>query len=103
MSGGGGNTSVQTSAPWSAQKDYLLGNDNRNIPGLFPQAAEWYQGQSPQYYPGQTVADFSPEQQAGMEAMFARGANGSPLTQASNQYYQDVLSGKYTDAANPYF
>lgn len=106
MPGGGGGdttTSQQYNAPWAAQKPYLLGDKKKNIPGLFPEAANWYKSEGPTYFPGQTVADFSPEQISGMEAMYARGANGSPLTQQSNQYYQDVLGGKYTDAANPYF
>jgi hypothetical protein len=96
-------TGVTTSEPWKQVQPYLLGDQSRNIPGVLPEAANWYQSSNPQYYPGSTVAGFSPEQTAGLEAMYARGSEGSPLTAASSQYYQDVLGGKFTDAANPYF
>lgn len=54
------------------------------------------------YYPGQTVAPLSPETQQAWSGIATRAANGSPLNAASSQYVQDVLSGKYLNAGNPY-
>lgn len=94
MSGGGDQTTVQKSEPWAAQKPYLTYG--------FQQAQDIYNQPGPLYYPGQTVADFAPEQLQAQAGTVARATNGSPLNAAAAAYNQDVLSGRYLDAANPY-
>ena len=59
---------------------------------------------APAYYPGSTVAQFSPQSQQAINALYARGQNGSPLESAANQNALGVLNGNYLDISNnPYF
>jgi len=75
-------TQTQSSGPWSGQAPYLR--------GLYQQA-----GSLPlqEHYPGQTVADQSPQtQQAiGMQTAAAQGGANQPRTQQHNQ----TLGGDY--------
>jgi hypothetical protein len=58
---------------------------------------------APDYYPGQTVAQFSPQTQGALSALYQRGTNGSPVTTAADQNIADTLGGKYLDLSqNPY-
>lgn len=52
-------------------------------------------------YPGQTLAGFSPEQEAAMQMTTGRALSGSPALQAANQNATDTLSGNYLNN-NPY-
>src|SRR5262249_33123135 len=54
-SDGGTTTTVQKSEPWTEQKPFLTYG--------FNQAKNNYLTQQPQYFPGETVAPFSPETQ----------------------------------------
>lgn len=96
--GGGGTTQTQTvqkADPWSEQQPYLKYG--------FQQAQDIYQGGAPGYYPGQTVAPFSPETNAALDAQTSRALAGSPLMTAAQQQLADTMSGKYLDVnTNPY-
>lgn len=92
--GGGDNKTVSRVEPNKQAAplyDVLLGEgmDLYNQPGPF-------------YYPGQTVAPFSPESEEGFAMQMARGQQGSPLVGAAGGYVGDVLGGKYLDEGNPW-
>lgn len=97
MSGGskGTTTTVQQTDPWSAQQPYLK--------QAFAEAQRLYKQAGPSYYPGQTVAGFSPETEGALNAQAARAMAGSPQLQAAGQQLQDTLGGQYLNAGNPYF
>lgn len=65
---------------------------------------EWIPGTGDiQYFQGDTIAGFTPEQIAAQEAISSRAGSGSPLLGASQEYLQDVIKGKYlTPDTNPY-
>ena len=94
-------TTIAKSEPWAQQIPYLTGDPNKGIPGLFPEANRLYQSAGPLYYPGQTVADMSPERAAALAAQAARAQNGSPLMAASKAELAKTLNGDYLNA-NPY-
>lgn len=86
-------TSTSTAAPWDEQKPYLLSG--------FQQAQNLFNSPGPHYYPGNTVAGFSPEQTQAQQLGSARALNGSPLNAAASGYFGDVMSGAYL-GENPY-
>lgn len=100
--GGGGSeskpqttTQTTTSAPWAAQQPYLK--------ELFSEAQGQYFGDTPSYFPGPTVAPFSPESLQAQDAIFNRATMGSPVQAAGNQTMLDTIQGKYLDVnTNPY-
>ena len=95
MPGGGSQTSTQVTGPPKYVKPYIIGDAKKGITGLLPEAQRLYQQGGAQYYPGDTVADFSPEQLAGMTGTANRAMAGSPLAAQAGGYTSDVLSGKY--------
>jgi hypothetical protein len=97
MAGGGGSktTSVEKSEPWKEQVPYLK--------EIFGQASALYHSDKPKYFPGSTVAGFSPETEAALLAQASRARRGSPLTAAARGQLQDVLRGNYLGQGNPYF
>lgn len=88
----GDTTTTQTtnSAPWGPQQKYL----KRGMQDAF----RLYKSHQPGYYPGQTVAGFSPEQGQAFDMM--KGFNGSDMNQAAEGYATDLLKGKYLDPNN---
>ena len=100
--GGGQQTTVQNNEPWKPAIPYYLGDKTQNIPGIFPEASAWYRSTVPQWYPGQSVAGFAPEEATGMQALAQRGLAGNPLMAAAGQYAQDAIGGRYLGADNPY-
>lgn len=59
---------------------------------------------APAYYPGQTVAPFSTQTQSAIDALGARGANGSPVTASAQNTNMATTGGQYLDLQNnPYF
>jgi len=94
-------TSIQKSEPWTQQIPYLIGDPKKGIAGLFPEANRLYQSAGPVYYPGQTVADMSPERAAALAAQTARAQGGSPLMAAGEAELAKTLGGGYL-GANPY-
>lgn len=96
MSFGGAKTtqtSQQQTAPWQPAQ--------QGLQSILGGAQNWLQtGNQRQFFPGQTYAGMSDPTKAGMDQL-AQG--GGANTQASGNYYGDVLSGKYMNAGNPYF
>jgi len=91
MSKGGDQEVVQTTAPWPGQVPYLTGN--KKTPGLFPLAAEWLKSGGPQFFPGSTVAPFSPAQIAAQQGIVSRATQGSPVEAAAQNYITSTLNG----------
>src|SRR5262249_39804875 len=77
-------TTTQNSSPYSGQAPYL--ND------VFAQARSLFEGPGPQFYPGQSVAQLTPEQQQALSATAMRATQGSPLTSAAQAGLQDLIS-----------
>lgn len=94
---GGGNTTttVTNSDPWSGQQPYLQAG--------FSRAANLYDNNPLQYYPGQTFSPLSGETEAALTAQTNRAMNGSPLVGAAQDELTKTLRGDYLDASkNPY-
>lgn len=66
------------------------------------EAKKLYQGDSPQYYAGQTYVDPSANTMSALTAAGNRAMMGNPLLPAAQQQQQDVISGQYLNS-NPYF
>jgi len=92
--GGGSQSTTQTMEPWSGVqpylKDYLaLGQSTTQRPFNF--------------YNGDTVAGFSPEQELGFNLQTQRALAGSPTLNAANTNLTNTLSGNYLSPdSNPY-
>lgn len=111
-SGSGKSTSTTNSVanPWKGATPYLSGTGEggsaglgSDIQGLLPSAYNEIMQNPQPFYPGQTYADFSPESMQSLQSIYARGAGGSPTTNAANAEAQQTLSGSYLNAGNPYF
>jgi hypothetical protein len=58
----------------------------------------------PAYYPGQTVAGFSPQTESALSALYNRGAAGSPVNRAAQANALATSRGDFLDIGkNPYF
>ncbi len=99
--GDGQQTTVQNNEPWKPAIPYYLGSKTQNTPGIFPEASAWYRSTVPQWYPGQNVAGFAPEEENGMQTLAQRGLAGNPLMAAAGQYAQDAIGGQYLAPAIP--
>lgn len=67
------------------------------------QAQTLYNTGGPGYYPGNTVAPFSPMQEQYFSGVENLAQNNLPSINAAQNYTTDVLGGKYLDpASNPY-
>lgn len=91
MGGGGSQTTTQKSTPWEGQQPYLR--------DLFRQAQGQFNQGPLQYYPGQTVAPFSPQTMMGMDLMTQRALGGSPQQDAFGQYLQNAFGQQNIDPA----
>lgn len=91
MGGGGGGDQTTRTEPWAGQQPYLR--------DLFGQAQNLYRQGGPQYFPGQTVASFSPQSQMGMDMLTQRALGGDPSMQAFGDYLTSTLSGGNVDPA----
>ena len=85
-------TTTNTSQPWSSQQPYLE--------DIMKQAKTLYNSSGPSYYPGNTVAGFSPEQQQAFTRANERSLNGNANMNAASAYNRDVIGGKYS--GDPY-
>ena len=94
MGGSSGNdTTKQTtkSEPWGPQTPYLkYGMD---------EATRLYQSAGPQYYPGSTVAGFSPTQQQAQQLGTSRALNGSQAMNNAQGFSNSVLGGGFSGDA----
>lgn len=101
MSGGGGSqTSTQQvntdMGPWKPQQQYLT--------DVFGRAQGAYEASANStYYPGKTVASFTPGQTQGYQQIIDQGLKGSPLMPAANKTALDTINGSYLDPeTNPW-
>lgn len=82
--GGGGGNQTTTSSPWAGQQPYLT--------DLFSQAQNlWQTGSGQSYYPGQTVAPFSPQSQMYFDRATHRGMYGSPQEHQMGNYLSNTM------------
>ena len=101
MSSGGGGSgkteTIQKSEPWKGQKNELY--------KIFGSARGLYNNPETDlsYFPGNTVAPFSPETEQAFAAQTQRAQTGSPLTGQNQQMIGETLGGNYLDAGNPHF
>lgn len=65
----------------------VLGDADRLLDGV---------PRTPEYFRGDLVEGFTPEQRVGLEAQFQRGMSGSPTEDALGNYVQGQLSQDYT-------
>lgn len=65
------------------------------IPGILPEAARLYSDYTPQYFPGSSVAPFSPEQQAAMSLTTRRALTGSGLNRSAESNINSTLRGDF--------
>jgi hypothetical protein len=90
------SVTTNTSEPWSKQMPFVLEG--------FDQAKKLWQKEGPSYFPGSTVAGFSPDQEAAFGIVRNQADAGSAgsqgVTQAQNTN-TDFLTGKYLNS-NPY-
>jgi hypothetical protein len=85
-------TATNTSEPWSGQKPYIE-------QGL-AEAKRIYGAQGPSYFPGSTVAGFSPEQQKAQQGIMNRASQGNAGMKAAEGFNTDTINGKYSE--DPY-
>lgn len=83
-SSGGSQTSTTNTTPWSGQQPYLT--------DLF-RAGQGQFNQGPQqYYPGNTVAPFSPQTSLGFDMTTQRALGGAPYEGAFSNYLTNTLA-----------
>lgn len=107
--GGGSQTTTTNSQPWSGAQPYLQ-QGFHDLQQIYqygnPTGPTQYgagQVNTPDYYPGSTVAPMSNYTQAAINAQAQRAANGSPLVDAAQRQLTDTMQGKYLNAdSNPY-
>ena len=87
-------TTTSEAAPWSGQQPYLQ--------DIFRESQNQYYGGGPQYYPGQTVAPFSPQTQMGMDMTTQRAMGGDPSQQAFGNYLTGALGQQNIDPRQLY-
>ncbi len=93
MASQGHGSQQSNTAPWGAQGPYLR--------YMFRQAKSLYQNDPFSYYPGQTVAGFTPDQLQAQNLAAYRAQN-DPLLGASESGLMDTMSGKYLNPdSNP--
>lgn len=86
-------TATNTAEPWEPQKDFLKTG--------FQAASDLWKAPGPEYFPGSTVAGFSPEQQQAQTLGTQRALGGNATMDAAEGYGQDVLAGDYLNS-DPY-
>lgn len=99
MSGGKGSkksTSTQSSRQTISPPSYLADD----LSFITDEARRLYDLGYPDYYGGDTVANFTPEQLEAFDATLLRAREGSPLIDQSQQFVTDLVSGEYME--NPY-
>lgn len=97
--GGGGkggkskSSQTQTSEPWHVQQPHL--------DRVFKEAHNLYKEGGPEYYPGQTYTDYSPQTQQALGLLEDRALAGSELNRAGQGLIQQTINGDFLNA-NPY-
>ena len=85
-SSGGTSTTVQKTEPFEGQKPFLIQG--------FQAAEQNILNRPAQFFPGQTVAGFSPETEAALQRTAQRAEQGSPLQQAAEAQLQQQITGQ---------
>ena len=86
------STATSTSEPWAGQKPYLEQG--------FADAKKIYESSGPSYFPGSTVAGFSPEQQQAQNLGAQRALGGNATMDAAENWTQKAIGGAYSQ--DPY-
>lgn len=102
--GGSGGSSTQTTQQQSSSgpPQFILGGLQKGVGDL----SRLYDANptAPAYYPGSTVAPFSSTTQSALDALIARGTNGSPVNTSAQTLNKDTTGGAYLDLTNnPYY
>ena len=84
----GGSQTVKTELP-SWYRNYISGND-----GVLPEAKRLFDQGPNQYYTGNTVADFSADQNAAFDSI-RNSATNNPYSTAQNNLVTGTLNGDY--------
>lgn len=93
--GGGDTTTVQKADPWEGVQPYIKD---------FLSKGSQVTQQPFQFYNGDTIAGFSPEQEAGFKLNTQRALAGSPTLNAANNQVTSTINGDYLSPdSNPYF
>lgn len=82
-------TATSEAAPWGGQQPYLQ--------DVFREAQNVYYGGGPQYYPGQTVAPFSPQSQMAMDMQTRRAMGGDPSQQGFGNWLTSTFGQQNVD------
>ena len=85
-------TATSTAEPWAKQQPY--------IEDIMGKAKTLYNAPGPSYFPGSTVAGFSPEQQQAQQMGVNRATQGNVGMGYAQGYNNDVLQGKYLEDPN---
>jgi hypothetical protein len=107
-----GNTNtIQSTTPWGGQVGYLTGNDNATYaplgddtavmtqggPGIYGAAQALYTGYTPQYFPSDTYAPLTAQQNGLMSNLIAdTGSGGDTGLTAANSNVASTLGSGYT-------
>lgn len=97
-SSGGGSSGTQTVTQNNSPPAYAL-------PGLQQGATDLatnYAKGAPAYYPGQTVAPFSPQQQQSIQGITNLATGGNQTLTDANKQLDSTINGDYLNS-NPYF
>lgn len=84
MSGGGSQTTTQSSTPWAGQQPYLE--------DVFQQSQDLYNQGPQQYYQGNQVAPFSPQTGQAFDMMTQQAMQGSPVTGSFGNYLTGAMN-----------
>lgn len=76
--------------PWAPMQPYLM-----NVAGA---ANQLFNGPQAQYFPGSTVAPFSPHQEMGMDLITGRALQGSPLLEGAQAGNMATMGGAYLNS-----
>tara|TARA_R100001440_G_scaffold60761_2_gene80618 strand:+ start:5944 stop:6762 length:819 start_codon:yes stop_codon:yes gene_type:complete len=69
----------------------------------FDQAQNLFQSSTPNYFPNQTYADFSPETETALQLATARATGGNPLLGSAQSEINNILQGNYlSPTSNPF-
>ena len=85
-----GSTEKSEVSPWATQVPYLE--------DVFAGAKNNFQNADRNYYSGETVAQYSPESQQGIDNLMNRATNGNPVNDANSDYAQSVLNGDWLNS-----
>jgi hypothetical protein len=92
--GGGKQETVQKADPWSGAQPYISD---------YLQRGQQVTSSPYNFYNGETVAGFSPEQELGFNLGTQRALAGSPTLNAANRNITSTLNGDYLNPnSNPY-